>query len=160
MPSWICPSRSIRSPTCASRINAAKPCSSTPARMRPSTCSRVCFSRTTVSMPRRRRSWDKSSPEGPPPMMPTWVFIAGLARRFNSAPVRSPCGLGLLAGVGHVLELVELDVPQLATLLLDAAHIDRLHDVARLRVDGDGAAGTLRLPALDDIHRLVRIDLA
>src|SRR4051812_34529556 len=65
----------MRSPHCASRINFAKPCSSTPARMRESTCSRLDFSRTIVSMPCRCRSCDSSRPDGPPPMMQTWTFI-------------------------------------------------------------------------------------
>src|SRR5947209_7036845 len=74
-PSWISPSRSIRSPHSASRISRAKPCSSTPARMRASTCSRLCFSSTTVSMPCRCRSCDSSRPDGPPPMMQTCTFM-------------------------------------------------------------------------------------
>ncbi len=65
----------MRSPHCASRISAAKPCSSTPARMRASTYSRLCRSSTMVSMPLRCSSCDSSSPEGPPPMMQTWVFM-------------------------------------------------------------------------------------
>src|SRR5689334_9763036 len=64
----------MRSPHCASRISLAKPCSSTPARIRASTCSRLDFSRMTVSMPCRCRSCDSRSPDGPPPMMQTWTF--------------------------------------------------------------------------------------
>src|SRR5262245_56405693 len=39
-----------------------------------------------------------------------------------------------------VLDLVELDIDQVAADLLDAADVDGLHDVARLRIDRDRAA--------------------
>src|SRR5258708_32000161 len=66
----------MRSPQFASRINFAKPCSSTPARIRARTYSRLYFSSTTVSTPCRCRSCDSRRPDGPPPMMQTWTFIA------------------------------------------------------------------------------------
>src|SRR5689334_686096 len=46
------------------------------------------------------------------------------------------------ARVLHVLDHVELDVPQLPVLLLDLAQVDVLHDVAGLCVDVHGAART------------------
>ena len=52
------------------------PCSSTPARTRRSTYSRLRLSSTTESMPRRWSRWDSSSPAGPAPMIPTWVRMA------------------------------------------------------------------------------------
>ena len=48
-------------------------CSSTPARMRPSTYSALWRSTITASMPALCSSWPSSSPEGPAPMIATWV---------------------------------------------------------------------------------------
>ena len=87
-PSWISPSLSMRSPHWASRISAAKPCSSTPARMRPSTYSRLWRSSTMVSMPLRCKSCESMRPEGPPPMMQTWVFmVSPLWRAAHKTPL-------------------------------------------------------------------------
>ena len=49
------------------------PCSSTPARTRCSTYSRLRASSTTDSMPARCSRCESSSPAGPAPTMPTWV---------------------------------------------------------------------------------------
>src|SRR3954453_14333608 len=66
----------------------------------------------------------------------------------------------LFAGVLHVGKLVELDVPVLAALLLHAPDVDRLHDVARGRVDRNRSPGTGELEPLEGLHRLVAVDLA
>ena len=50
---------------------------------------------------------------------------------------------------------VELDVVQAAVHALDLAHVDGLHDVARLRVDQDRSARTVDLHALHGRHELV-----
>src|SRR6185312_11862394 len=68
-------------------------------------------------------------------------------------------GSGLLAGVFHVGKLVELDVVVLAAHLLDTANVHRLHDIAGLGVDGDGAARARELEALQCLHRLVAVDV-
>ena len=70
------PSRCMRAPTPASSSRSTQTCSSTPARMRPSTCSPVWRSMITASMPALARSWPSSRPEGPAPMMATWVRVA------------------------------------------------------------------------------------
>ena len=82
-PSWGYPSRSIRSPSPTSRRSVTVPASSTPARIRSSTCARVCRSSTIESMPLRSRMWESSRPAGPAPMMTTlvrktWVRMAHL----------------------------------------------------------------------------------
>src|SRR5512147_1436262 len=107
-------------------------------------------------MPRSCRSCESRSPDGPPPMIPTCVFMRDSRRSWAAWAV----ALRLLARVDDRLELVELDVLKLAAALLDLAQVDVLHDVARRRVDRDRAARARRLPALGDLHRLVRVDVA
>src|SRR5581483_6459344 len=65
----------MRSPTPVSMRVSTVPCSSTPARMVPSSASRVRFSSTTESMPARCSRCDSSRPAGPAPTMPTRVVI-------------------------------------------------------------------------------------
>src|SRR5690349_179397 len=103
-----------------------------------------------ASMPARCSSWPSRSPDGPAPTIATCTrcFAMGCL-----SPAR------LLAGILDVLELVELDVPELVSALLDPPHVDGLHDVAGVGVDPDGTARALRLPALHDGHRLVGVDL-
>src|SRR5262245_857589 len=48
----------------------------------------------------------------------------------------------------HVLDLVERHIDEFAADLLDLADVDRLHDVARVRVDRHNAARALPLQAL------------
>src|SRR5437762_5045336 len=71
----------------------------------------ACLSRASRSSLGRRK-------------LPTWsARNGGLSRALISARVL------------HVLDLVELDVPELAVLHLAAADVDVLHDVARLAID-------------------------
>src|SRR5437868_14312 len=71
---------------------------------------------------------------------------AGDGPRLEAGMTR-PC-LVRLARVLHVLDDVELDVVELAVLLLDLAQVDVLHHVAGLRVDVDRAARALEDLAL------------
>src|SRR5690606_34283020 len=58
-------------------------------------------------------------------------------------------------------EHLELHVGELAVHLAHFAQVFGLHDVARLRVDGDRPARAVGiLPGLEDGHRLVRVDPA
>lgn len=72
------PSRLIRSPSPVSISRSTVFCSSTPARIVPSTSSRVRVSSTTESMPFKCRRWDSINPAGPPPTIPTCVFMRRL----------------------------------------------------------------------------------
>src|SRR6476659_2844232 len=76
------------------------------------------------------------------------IFIVGV-----------PSWGSLLGGVFHVCELVEFHVPVFVAARLDAADVHGLHDVARGRVDGDRAARARELQALQDLHRLVAVDV-
>src|SRR5262245_32029529 len=69
-------------------------------------------------------------------------------RRVSTCFPRIPAASLELAGILDRLLHVELDVPQLAVLLLDLADVHVLHDVARLRVDEDLAARALEDLAL------------
>src|SRR5437660_1367173 len=62
---------------------------------------------------------------------------------------------GRLDRVLHVVVGGELDVVELAVLLLDLADIDVLDDVARLRIDRHRAARALPLEALHGRDQLV-----
>src|SRR6188508_2807620 len=76
---------------------------------------------------------------------------------------RTPGGLLLHRGLHRVLDvldLLELHVDQPASDLLDAPDVDRLDDVARLRVDGDGTAGALPRHALGGGDEAVPVGLA
>src|SRR5258708_8299882 len=66
----------------------------------------------------------------------------------------------LLAGVLDVLDLVELDIDELAPDLLDAADIDGLHDVACRRIDLDRPARARAPHALQHLHRRGSVDIA
>src|SRR5882672_10491900 len=70
-PSWIRPSRRSRAPTPARSSIPTVPSSSTPARTRPITYSRLRRSMTTASIPARCSSCPSKSPAGPEPMMAT-----------------------------------------------------------------------------------------
>src|SRR5882672_8217272 len=72
-PSWTKPSRLSLAPTPTRSSISTMPCSSTPARMRLSTYSRLRRSMTTVSIPARCSSWPRSSPAGPEPTTATWT---------------------------------------------------------------------------------------
>src|SRR3954452_2659919 len=74
-PWWTSPSRARRSPRPVSASRSTLPCSSTPARTRCSTYSRLRSSSTTDSMPSRCRRCDSISPAGPAPTLPTCVRI-------------------------------------------------------------------------------------
>src|SRR6478609_242910 len=79
----------------------------------------------------------------------------------GKSPSPSFLVIDLLPRVLHHWHRLELDVRDLAVNLLDAAHVLVLHDVARLRIDHDRAArAAIALPTLQQLHRLVRIDLA
>src|SRR3954469_8935237 len=54
--------------------------------------------------------------------------------------------------------LLELDVVKAVRLPLDPAHVDRLHDVARLRIDPDRSARALKLEPFESLHRSVAVD--
>src|SRR6267378_7477338 len=65
---------------------------------------------------------------------------------------------GILHGGPHRLDL---DVGRLAADLAHLAQVLVLHDVARLGIDRNRAARTVRiLVGLEDLHRLVRVELA
>src|SRR5579859_5764049 len=87
------------------------------------------------------------------------------SKRTPITPILSPAlsqgrGRTSLAGVLHIRKLVELHVPVLAAALLDLAHVHRLHDVARGRIDRDGAAWARELQRFQHLHRLVAVDVA
>src|SRR5689334_2742161 len=107
------------------------PCSSTPARRVDSTSSRLRDSMTTEATSERCSKWDSVRPAGPAPTIATCV------RAGNGLCIARLGRSGLLARILDRVELVELDVPQLAIALLDLAQVDRLHDVARLGIDRD-----------------------
>src|SRR5437867_2092741 len=73
-PSCTWPSRSRRSARPFSRSTSTVVGSSTPARIRPSTCARLCFSTTTESTPCRCSISASKRPAGPAPTMPTCVL--------------------------------------------------------------------------------------
>src|SRR5215472_8212486 len=70
-PAWTNPSRPSRDPTPAFSSMSTMPSSSTPARMRPSTYSRLRRSMMTVSTPAMCSSCPRSNPAGPEPMIAT-----------------------------------------------------------------------------------------
>src|ERR1043165_4904408 len=59
-----------------------------------------------------------------------------------------------------VLDLVELDIDELAADLLDPADVNRLDHVARLGVDRDRAARALPRHALDRVYQLSALGVA
>src|SRR5271156_4924484 len=63
----------------------------------------------------------------------------GAPRRSSSRRSRRSV-LRALVGVLHIGDGRELNIVQRAVLLLDLAHIDVLHDVARVRIDRDRPA--------------------
>src|SRR5664279_3838930 len=73
---------------------------------------------------------------------------------------RPPPRRSLLARILHVRNLVEFDVLQLASDLFHLADVDRLHDVARLRIDGDLAARADPAHALGGRDEFLRIGAA
>src|SRR6476660_2157133 len=81
----------------------------------------------------------------------------------NSTPMTLPITAArerrpaLLARVLDVGDLVELDVGELAVLLLDLADVHGLRDVARVGVDRHRPARARPLHPLDHRHRLVAV---
>src|SRR5262245_34231665 len=65
-----------------------------------------------------------------------------------------------LHGIFDVLDLVELDVHQVAADLLDAPDVDGLDDVARLGVDGDWAPRALPRHPLGGVDEALPVGLA
>src|SRR5258706_7134455 len=105
IPWWTRPSRRSRSPTpdCSSR--STLPCSSTPARTRCSTWSRLRLSTITDSMPCRCKRCESSSPAGPAPTMPTCV------RSFKGSGAYAAGALGAAVHFSeHVLRHVKCGV--------------------------------------------------
>src|ERR1700674_2165439 len=66
----------------------------------------------------------------------------------------------LFARILLVGKLVEFHVVQAAAGLLDLADVNRLHDIARFRIDHDRAARTGELYALECRHDLVAVGRA
>ena len=88
---------------------------------------------------------------------------AGRQRATASGPPRverASCYFFDLAGVLDRLEGRELDVVELAVLLLDLADVDVLHDVARLGIDRDRPARALPGHALHGRDQRVAVGLA
>src|SRR6266851_3734355 len=89
---------------------------------------------------------------------------AGSTAGSSSNRVQTRSLLGRVELLPRILDLVdglELDIGEVIALLLDAADVDVLHHVARLRVDHDGPARAVRvLPPREDLHRLVAIRFA
>ena len=75
MPSWEKPSSFILLKIPAFLSNFMVPSSKTPALILDYTCSLVCFSKTKQSILISLKSCDNNNPEGPPPMIRTWVLI-------------------------------------------------------------------------------------
>src|SRR5258708_1129806 len=75
-----------------------------------------------------------------------------------------PILLGRVALLPRTLALLhrlQLHIGEVVALLLDAADVDVLHHVARLRIDHDGPARAVRvLPPREDLHRLVAVRFA
>src|SRR5438105_549857 len=110
-PSCTWPSRSRRSARPFLRSTSTVVGSSTPARIRPSTCARLCFSTTTPSTPCRCSISASSSPAGPAPTMPTCVLKS--ARAGNPAALqelleRLAAERGHHRGIGDALGAREL----------------------------------------------------
>ena len=82
------------------------------------------------------------------------------ARRLAPAPPAASCYFFDLARVLDRLEGRELDVVELAVLLLDLADVDVLHDVARLGIDRDRPARALPGHALHGRDQAVAVGLA
>src|SRR5215469_14841533 len=75
--------------------------------------------------------------------------------------LRSLRRVELLPRVFDLRNRLEFDIGETVALLLDAADIDILHHVARLRIDDDGSAGAVGvLPVAEKRHGLVAVDLA
>src|SRR5258708_5415163 len=66
---------------------------------------------------------------------------------------------GSLSRILHFRKFIELHVPVLAAALLHASHVHGLHDVARRRVDRDRPARARELHVLQELHRLVGIEV-
>ena len=82
--------------------------SSTPARIRSSTCARLCRSSTMESMPSRWSICDSSRPAGPLPMIATWVRrVAAATIARNEKRVLGP-RKGSIAEIGKpILRLMQ-----------------------------------------------------
>src|SRR5438067_5721688 len=80
--------------------------------------------------------------------MTTVLLVPALALARSAGTTRSSLPARALARIFHRLESRELDIVELAVLLLDTADVDVLHDVAGLRIDRDRAARALPRHAL------------
>src|SRR6204780_3366420 len=131
MPRCTRPSRRIRSPAPVASRRSTLPCSSTPARTRCSTYSRVRDSMTIDSMPSRLRRWASMSPAGPAPMIATRV------RTLGKALERERTAAALHGDPAHLGELVHregaAETPPAAVLHTTEGHLRLV--VHRLVVD-------------------------
>src|SRR4051794_8069055 len=74
-----------------------------------------------------------------------------------------PVPRGLLGSRIRIVDLWisrELDIVELAVLLLDLAHVDVLHDVAGIRIDSDRPAGADEFHAFHGFDELGAISIA
>src|ERR1700744_1214479 len=81
------------------------------------------------------------------------------ARAMSPTAARYPLFLDL-GRILHVRNGRELDIVELAVLLLDLADIDVLDDVAGVRIDRDRAARALPLHPLHGCEQLVAVGIA
>src|SRR5581483_4237393 len=130
-PSCRWPSRSMRSPTPAARSTSMVLGSSTPARMREATYSRLFFSSTTLDTPARSSSADSSMPAGPAPMIATCVFIlagAGDAPRLEERLQRFAAEVRHHLGIRHALHARELlQAEEIGAVVLQALPVEPAH---------------------------------
>src|SRR5579872_5044567 len=138
------PSRCIRSPSPASLRMSTVPCSSTPARIRCSTYSRLRVSSTTDSIPARCSRCDSSSPAGPAPTMPTWVraSLAVIATEYARRDAESSVG-GRRAAIDRGLQQNLLDLVGAQPVAPRAGQVQRqllVMTERHQRGQGDGAA--------------------
>src|SRR5581483_3097747 len=133
IPPCTMPSRSSRSATPAARRSSTVPCSSTPARMRCSTYSRLRSSSTTVSIPASSSSRASVRPAGPAPTIPTCVRNSE-RERVRAALDRHPAelrelvddGLAAEAAPARVLDAAERHLRLVADGLVVDVHDPRL----------------------------------
>src|SRR6478735_856785 len=93
MPRCGSASRSSRSASPTERSRSTEDCSRMPARIRLATYSSERVSSTTDSMPSPASRWERRSPDGPAPMMATWVRMTGsLTGRVGDGSARASAG--------------------------------------------------------------------
>src|SRR5918993_205502 len=150
MPWWTMPWRRSRPATPAASSSSTVPCSSTPARTRCSTWSRLRASSTTESTPSRCSNSDSSSPAGPAPTIPTWVRMRLLLRLEEG---RERVGFLMLAfdvGGHAAVEVRESEIHLLRLRIL----ADEVRDLLHLADKAVGLVEHLGHGAVEVLHEV------